>query len=188
MDDPEGFATWAEQEVPEVMREDPLWRFSAYRYALFLGDALQDDIYKLRDDIRTRSVVDQLLDAVLSISANIAEGYSRTTGPDRAKFFEYAHSSARESREWLFKSRKVIGRELATAHIILTTRIMKILVTTIPHVRAERMTRARETELRRADLRKVDAERDRRAAELGDAERSDPRRSRHARGRRPRPP
>ena len=187
MDDPEGFAAWAEQEVPDVMREDPLWRFSAYRYALFLGDALQDDIYKLRDDVRTRSVVDQLLDAVLSISANIAEGYSRTTGPDRAKFFEYAHSSARESREWLFKSRKVIGREVATAYIILTTRIMKILVTTIPHVRAARITPARETELRRADRRKADAEAERTEATSAEAERAGPRGTR-PRGRRRDPP
>ena len=51
------------------------------------------------------------VDAVLSISANIAEGYSRTSGRERAKFFEYANSSAREARDWLFKVRDTRSRQ-----------------------------------------------------------------------------
>ncbi len=39
-----------------------------------------------------------------SIRANIAEGYSRGTGKDRARFYEYALGSARESRDWYFIS------------------------------------------------------------------------------------
>ena|SRR5687767_4504907 len=105
MDEPDGLEAWAEAEVPEVMRNDPIWRLPAYRYSLYLGDLIQADIYRMRRDIRTRSCVDQLISAVESISSNIAEGYSRTTGPDRAKYFEYGHSSARESRDWLFKTR-----------------------------------------------------------------------------------
>jgi four helix bundle protein len=93
-----------------------------------------------------------LLDAVESISANIAEGYSRTSGPERARFFEYAHSSARESREWLYKARHALPPDVATARILLVTRIMKILATAIPRERAEPETRAREWEKRRRAL------------------------------------
>jgi four helix bundle protein len=48
---------------------------------------------------------DQLYEAVGSVSANLAEGYSRGTGKDRARFYEYALGSARESRDWYFKAR-----------------------------------------------------------------------------------
>ena len=81
-------------ELPQAMREDPIWRLSAYRFALWLGDLAQlDDAPRIQRDYRTRKHLEQLLDAVGSISANIAEGYGRTTGPERAKFYEYALSS-----------------------------------------------------------------------------------------------
>ena len=144
MDEPDGLVEWAAQ-VPEVMRDDPIWRLPAYRYSLYLGDLVQRDVPRIRKDPRTRSLTDQLVDAVGSISANIAEGYSRTTGPERAKFFEYAHSSARESRDWLFKVRIALDPEVATFYIQLVTRIMRILTVAINRERAERETRARRT-------------------------------------------
>ena len=42
----------------------------------------------------TQKVCDQLYSAVGSIEANIADGYSRSSGKDRCRFFEYALSSA----------------------------------------------------------------------------------------------
>jgi four helix bundle protein len=145
MDEPQGLVEWAAQ-VPAAMRDDPIWRLPAYRYSLFLGDLVQADVHKIRADVRTRRHIDQLLDAVGSISANIAEGYSRTTGPERAKFYEYAHSSAREAREWLFKVRHALGPDVATARILLATRIMKILAVVIPRERADSESRARRWE------------------------------------------
>jgi four helix bundle protein len=142
MEEPDGFAEWAAR-IPSVMKDDPIWRLPAYRYALFLGDLIQDDVRVIRQGGRTRRLIDQLLDAVESISANIAEGYSRTTGPERAKFFEYAHSSARESREWLFKVRRQLSPEVVAARMQLVTRIMKILAVVIPRERADPESRAR---------------------------------------------
>jgi four helix bundle protein len=150
MDEPEGLLEWAAQ-VPAAMRDDPIWRLPAYRYSLFLGDLVQADVHKMRGDVRTRRHVDQLLDAVGSISANIAEGYSRTTGPERAKFFEYAHGSAREAREWLFKVRHALAPDVATARILLATRIMKILAVVIPRERADPGSRARRWERKQRD-------------------------------------
>jgi four helix bundle protein len=142
MDEPDGLTEWA-ATIPEVMREDPMWRLPAYRYALYLGDLVQADIPKIRANDKTRCLADQLLDAVQSISANIAEGYGRTTGPERAKFFEYAQSSAREGRDWLFKVRHALDPDVSTSRILLVTRIMKILTVAINRERAERDTRAR---------------------------------------------
>jgi four helix bundle protein len=143
MDEPEGLDEWAEREVPEVMRNDPIWRLPAYRYSLYLGDLIQTDIYRMRGDIRTRSCVDQLISAIASISSNIAEGYSRTTGPDRAKYYEYGHSSAREGRDWLFKTRHPIDRATTFKRIELVSRVMRILVVAIKRERADPESRAR---------------------------------------------
>ena len=142
MDEPRGFSEWAEQ-VPQEMREDPIWRLPAYRYALYLEDLVQSDVPLIHRDIRTRAHVDQLLNAIGSISANIAEGYSRSTGPDRAKFFEYGLSSSREGRDWLFKVRHALDPQTLADRIALVSRIMRILSAVIPRERRIRDSRIR---------------------------------------------
>ncbi len=147
MDDPEGFSDWAASNVPRVMRDDPIWRLPAYRFSLWLGDLAQlEDLPLIQRDDRTRKHADQFLDAVGSISANIAEGYGRTTGPDRAKFYEYALSSAREARDWYFKVRHALDPEVFDQRIDLITRVMKILTVAVVRERAEPETRARQAE------------------------------------------
>src|SRR5688572_18059831 len=143
MEDPMGLAEWAAQ-VPDEMRDDPIWRLPAYRFSLYLGDLTQvEDARRIREDYRTRRHLDQLLDAVGSISANIAEGYGRTSGPERAKFYEYAQSSAREARDWFFKVRHALTPETFNDRIVLVTRIIKILTVAIVRERAEPETHAR---------------------------------------------
>jgi four helix bundle protein len=143
MKDPDGLAEWSAQ-VPQVMRDDTIWRLPAYRFSLYLGDLAQvTDVPRIRRDYRTRRHIGQMLDAVQSISANIAEGYGRTTGPERARFFEYAESSARESRDWYFKIRHALDPDVANARIELISRIMKILATAIIRERADSNSRAR---------------------------------------------
>jgi four helix bundle protein len=142
MEEPVGLSEWASGQVPEAIRADPIWRLPAYRYSLYLADQLQAAAPRLRR-VCTRRTVDQLLDAAQSISSNIAEGYSRTGGPERAKFFEYANSSAREARDWLFKVRQAFDPVVASAHIELVTRVMKILTAVIPRERESPITRAR---------------------------------------------
>src|SRR4051812_32838715 len=89
-----------EAVVPTSITDDALWRVSVYRYSLFLGDTAWLDVTRLMQDRRTIGLADQLYRAVGSIGANIAEGYSRGTGKDRARFYEYSLGSARESRDW----------------------------------------------------------------------------------------
>ena len=91
-----------EAGVPESIRGDSLWKMKAYRLALFLGDVGWHDVPELIRDKRTVALSDQLYRAWGSISANLAEGYSRGTGKDRARFYEYSLGSARESRDWYY--------------------------------------------------------------------------------------
>ena len=86
-------------------------------------------------DKRTLDLSDQLYRALGSISANLAEGYSRGTGKDRARFYEYALGSARESRDWYYKGRHVLGETVTQHSLSLLTQIIRPLLTMIPQQR-----------------------------------------------------
>lgn len=128
------YRAW-EAGVPDVIREDSLWKAKAYRLALFAADVGWHDVTKLMQDRRMRSLSDQLCRALGSISANIAEGYARGTGRDRARFYEYALGSARESRDWYFKGRHVLGEDVTRHRLDLLTQIIRLLLTMIPEQR-----------------------------------------------------
>ena len=79
------YTEW-EASVPEAMKVDSVWTVTAYRRAMFLGDLCWQDVTNLLKDKRTVSSSDQLYRAVCSVGANLAEGYSRVSGKDRALF------------------------------------------------------------------------------------------------------
>lgn len=74
-------------------KHDAIDRVQAYRLAM---EALLD----AKRDLRPGETENQLIRAIASIAANIAEGYSRGTAADRRRFFEYALGSVRESAVW----------------------------------------------------------------------------------------
>jgi four helix bundle protein len=123
------------KSVPTEITGDLLWKVEAYRLALFLADLGWRDVTKLTQDRRMFGLSDQLYRAVGSISANISEGYSRSSGKDRARFYEYALGSARESRGWFYKSRHMLGENVAEHRMRLTTQIIRLLLTMVPDQR-----------------------------------------------------
>jgi len=128
------FESWKEG-VPSEIRDDPLWGMRVYQLSLFASDVSWRDAGTLRDDDRTQSLSDQLYRAVGSVGANVAEGYSRGTGKDRARFYEYALGSARESRDWYFKGRFVLGEKVVEHRLHFMTEIIRLLLTIIPQQR-----------------------------------------------------
>jgi four helix bundle protein len=118
--------------VPQELTNDPLWRMEVYRFALFAGDLAWHNVSKLAQDKRTISLADQLYRAVSSISANIAEGYSRHSGKDQARFYEYALGSAREARVWYYHGRHVLTETVVTHRLKLLTKIVRLLLSIIP--------------------------------------------------------
>jgi four helix bundle protein len=128
------FEEW-QGSVPVEISQDTLWRMKAYRLGLFIADLGWNDISRLHQDRRTRGLADQLYRALGSISANLAEGYSRGTGKDRARFYEYALGSTRESRDWYYKSRHVLGAEITTHRLQILAEISKLLLSMIPKQR-----------------------------------------------------
>ena len=128
------FDEW-EKTVPETFKADTLWKMKAYRLALFLSDLCWQDTLLLLKDKRMVSLTDQLYRAVGSVSSNLAEGYSRSTGKDRALFYQYALGSARESRDWYDKARFILGDEIIAHRWQVITEILRLLLTMIPQQR-----------------------------------------------------
>jgi four helix bundle protein len=129
------FDEWV-KTVPLAIAGDPLWKVEAYRSGLFAADIGWHDVTKLMQEKRTLDLSDQLYRALGSISANIAEGYSRSTGKDRARFYEYALGSARESRDWYYKSRHILGDDVANHRLSFMTQIIRLLITMVPQQRS----------------------------------------------------
>jgi four helix bundle protein len=123
-----------EKLVPNELRNDSLWKMKAYKLSLYAADLGWVDAKKISDS-HFFQVADQLLRSIGSISANLAEGYSRNTGKDRARFYEYALGSAREGRDWYFKARYILGNVIVNHRIILITEIIKLLLTIVPQQR-----------------------------------------------------
>ena len=123
------------RSVPAAITSDWLWKLEAYRLSLFGADLGWHDVSKLMKDRRTLGLSDQPYRALGSIGANLSEGYSRGSSRDRARFYEYALGSARESRGWYYDGRHVLGDVVAGHRIGLLTQIIRLLLTMIPEQR-----------------------------------------------------
>ena len=133
------FVEWSET-VSAAIRNDVLWTVKAYQMALFAADIAWPDVTKLMGDPRTRALSDQLYRAVGSVSANIAEGYSRRSGRDRARFYEYALGSAREARDWYYKGRHLLDPVAVDHQLRLYSQNIRLLLTMIPKQRRAELT------------------------------------------------
>jgi four helix bundle protein len=128
------FEQW-QSDVAIQIRGDALWKMEAYRLGLFLSDLAWNDSGKLLRERRTLGVADQLYRAVGNISSNIAEGYSRGTGRDRARLYEYALGSVREARDWYYKSRHVLADRVTEHRLDLSTQLVRLLIRMVSNER-----------------------------------------------------
>jgi four helix bundle protein len=135
------YQDWLES-MPGEITGDLLWKMKVYRLALFAADLAWHDVTKLTRDRRTLSLSNQLYRALGSVSANIAEGYSRSSGKDRARFFEYALGSARESRDWYYKARHVLEESVIDHRLDLQSQIIRLLLVMIPDQRKRTLREA----------------------------------------------
>ena len=139
------YGDW-EQHVPGDVKNDPVWKVEAYRLSLFLSDLAWEDMIKLLKDRRGRNLADQLYRVGSGVSANVEEGYSRSTCLDRARFYEFALGSARESRGWYYKSRRCFSERVIRHRLQLTTQLVSLLVTMTDRERRANRRIARRSE------------------------------------------
>jgi four helix bundle protein len=123
------------RDVPESNRGDPLQRMRAYRLACELVRESWEDAEKLTHHRTMEKVSAQLYAAVGSIVANLGEGYAHSSGKDRARIFEYALGSARESIAWFRSAEPVLGSDVVTQRVEKLDEIRRMLMAIIPRER-----------------------------------------------------
>lgn len=134
MDPVEGdFERWEASPPAEVIG-DSIWRLPAYRLSRYLATVVNHDVPSIREHSTSRA--EQLERAIDSIGINIAEGYSRLHGRERARFYEYALGSAREAREWYARVGVYLPPGIALGRCRLLSRVIKILTVAVPQERA----------------------------------------------------
>ena len=106
-----------------------------YRLASELITESWKDAEKLTHHRTTERVAGQLYASIGSIAANLGEGYAHSSGKDRARIFEYALGSARESIAWYRSAEPVLGGDVAAARIGKLDEIRRMLMAIIPRER-----------------------------------------------------
>jgi four helix bundle protein len=126
-----------ERTVGRTERQDVLWRVRAYQLGRYLLPLAREDAQRLHSHPIGRPILSQLWRAAGSIPANLAEGYSRGTGPDRARFLEYALGSARETIVWYEAGRTIRPDEAIAARLDILDQVKRLLITALPAARRE---------------------------------------------------
>ena len=117
-------------EYPDFIK-----RMRVYQVAIQLLEDAWNDAEALAEHRVTHTVGAQLYTAVGSIAANLGEGYSRSSGRDRARFFEYALGSARESTIWYKAAARVLDPETVAVRDAALEEIKRLLQAIIPRER-----------------------------------------------------
>jgi four helix bundle protein len=117
-----------EATCPHAITTDLVWKLDSYRAALFLLHLARRDSGALNAGRPGDEVAHQLVKAAASVSANLAEGYSRSSRADRIRFLDYALGSCRECVSWYSATRTILPDDLIEQRLTLLTRIRSLLL------------------------------------------------------------
>ena len=132
------FDEWLANADPRLAL-DRVWKMRAYKLAHYLTDMAWIDIQPVLAHPATRDSASQLIRAIGAVRADLVEGYSRRSGRDRARYFEYALGSAREAREWYITFAPVISEETAASRREYLNEIIRLMLAAIPAERNRRI-------------------------------------------------
>jgi len=118
---------------------DPLSRMRVFQLAAKLIPDAFEDAKLLRAEPITKEIAGQLYLAVCSIEANISEGYSKSSGKDRARIFEYALGSVRESMSWYKSSKPILGEAIVKDRRDRLEEMRRLFLAIIPRERGRSM-------------------------------------------------
>lgn len=121
---------------PPQPDRDLVKRMRVYQIATDLIEVAWADAEILLFHPIAKDSASQLFTAVVSIAANLAEGYSRSSGRDRARIFEYALGSAREATVWYEAVQRALPDGTMRAREESLEEIKRILLATIPRERS----------------------------------------------------
>jgi four helix bundle protein len=119
--------------VPDSLKQDSLWQFHIYPKATFLYDLLWEDCESLMKDVRGRAIAEQIIRSGGSIGANVEEGFGRGFGAEFGYFLRVALGSARETRGWYYRARRLLKPEVLEHRLGLLDEIIGVLVKSVDH-------------------------------------------------------
>ena len=120
-----------EGAVGESVKRDATWHVQAYRFGLYLARCAWKDCERLASDPRGASAAGQLIRAVGSIAANVAEGYAKRSAKDRIRYFEYALGSVGETRAWYLVAEPSLTGGVVDARCQVLLSLTRLLLTMI---------------------------------------------------------
>jgi len=128
------FDEWC-RDAANVPQGDPVWRLPAYQLAMYCSEIAWQDVSALARRPVTAPLAPQLYRALGSIGANLSEGYSRSSGRDRVRLYEYSLGSARESVVWYHLARPILGEDTVRHRTETLQRIVRMSLIAIPRER-----------------------------------------------------
>ena len=118
---------------------DPLNRMRVLALANeMIPDSFLDATALVANPITTE-LAGQLYAGIASIAANIGEGYSRSSGKERAHIFEYALGSVRECMVWYRAGKPILGESIVQNRRDRLEEMRRLLLAIIPRERGRAM-------------------------------------------------
>jgi four helix bundle protein len=124
-----------EEERGAVESRRALESVTAYRFAIEASDAAWDDASTMKSEPLLAEVAPQLVRAIGSVAANIAEGYARRSARDRIRFYEYALGSVEESRAWYQLARRCLAEDSLSGRLKRLDSMRRLLLVMIANER-----------------------------------------------------
>ena len=108
---------------------------AAYRLAVEAGEEGWEDATIMRAEPLLADAAPQLVRAIGSIAANIAEGYARRSARDRIRYYEYALGSVEESCTWYQVARHSLTVDTLSARLKRLVSMRRLLLVMISNER-----------------------------------------------------
>jgi len=128
---------WVET-APAALRESPLWTVRVYQIGTLVARLATQDAAALERHPRFADTVSQLVKSAGSVSATVAEGYSRQSRRERIKYYEYGLGSAREATTWYSNAGNALPAETVDQRLTLLARACQLLLKMIQNERKGR--------------------------------------------------
>lgn len=141
--------------LARMERDDPVWSAHAYRMARFLLHLAAHDVRDIAPD--GRADADDLIRAVASIGANVAEAHVRASPAERCRFLAAALAAAREAASRYAALHGVVGPPAADARAALLARIRRLIAAMQRTARSRRGAQIRQSWSRHPRVRPLSA-------------------------------
>ena len=110
---------------------DKLNDIGFYNLSKELWEFCWEDTSVMMKDFRGKEIAKQVIRSCGSISANIEEGFGRGFGKEYPQFLRIARGSARETKGWYQRSKKLLPIEIIEERTKLLDNIIAMITKTI---------------------------------------------------------